>query len=203
MNVNSNRVSVLSPWPRAVVVVLGLCLSGVACATEWTLQELMGLMAQQRTGRATFVEKKTMALLDKPLESTGELSFDAPDRLEKRTLKPRQESMLLEGDKLTVSLQGKRPMNLRLQDHPAVAATVESIRGTLAGDLAALEKNYAVEFSGPAGKWQLQLTPVHEAVAKIVRTITIVGAHGTVKTIRFEQADGDRMEMIISKASNP
>ena len=203
MNVNSARVSLLLPWLRALVGLCALCLAGAACATEWTLQDLMGLMAQQRTGKATFVEKKTMALLDKPLESSGELSFDAPDRLEKRTLKPRQESMVLEGDKLTVNLQGKRPMNLRLQDHPAVAATVESIRGTLAGDLAVLEKNYAVEFSGLPGKWQLQLTPVHDDVAKVVRAITITGSQASVKTIRFEQADGDRMEMTISKVGSP
>lgn len=200
MNVNNNCVSL---WARALVVLCGLCLTDAACAAEWTLQELMGVMSQQRSGRATFVEKKTMALLEKPLESSGELSFDAPDRLEKRTIKPRQESMVLEGDMLTVSLQGRRPVNLRLQDHPAVAATVESIRGTLAGDLAALEKNYAVEFSGQAGKWQLQLTPVHEAVAKIVRTIIIAGAYANVRSIRFEQADGDRTEMIVSKLSSP
>lgn len=203
MNVNSLRVSVAWPWGHALIVLFGLCLAGTACAADWTLQELMRLMAQQRSGKAIFVEKKTMALLEKPLESSGELSFDAPDRLEKRTLIPRQESMVLEGDKLTVTLQGKRPMNLRLQDYPAAAVTVESIRGTLAGDLAALEKNYAVEFSGHAGKWQLQLTPVHDDVAKFLRTVTIAGSQANVRTIRFEQVDGDRMEMTISKVSNP
>jgi hypothetical protein len=38
------------------------------------------------------------------LESSGELSFDAPDRLEKRTIKPRPDALLLDGDKLTVTM---------------------------------------------------------------------------------------------------
>ena len=41
-----------------------------------------------KSGKATFVEKKYLAMLDQPLESSGELSFTA-DRLEKRTVKAR------------------------------------------------------------------------------------------------------------------
>jgi hypothetical protein len=159
----------------------------------------MHLLAQKKTGKATFVEKKYMGILDKPLESSGELAFEAPDRLEKRTLKPRPEAMLLEGDKLTLTLYDKRPLNLRLQDHPEVAALVESIRGTLSGDQAALEKNYAINFTGVQGKWQMTLTPVQKAVAKVVRQIHIGGADANIKTITFEQVDGDRFEMTISK----
>jgi outer membrane lipoprotein-sorting protein len=179
----------------------------VMCASsyagDWVLPDLMHLMAQQKSGRASFTEKKYLGILDKPLESSGELSFDAPDRLEKRTLKPRPETMLLDGDKLTVTLHEKQPLNLRLQDHPEVAAVVESIRGTLCGDKVALEKNYAIDFTGAQGKWQLTLTPVQKAVAKVVRQIRIGGADANIKTITFDQADGDRFEMTISKVVTP
>lgn len=185
------------------VALAGLFISAAAHAAEWTLPDLMNLLAQQKSGKASFVEKKYISFIDKPLESSGELSFEAPDRLEKRTLKPRLESMLLEGDKLTVSMFEKRPLNLRLQDHPEVAAMVESIRGTLSGDLTALEKNYAVEFSGVPGKWQLTLTPVNKAVAKVVRKVQLGGADANIKTISFEQTDGDRLEMTISRVVTP
>ena len=36
-----------------------------------------------------------MAMLKEPLHSSGELLYEAPDRLEKRTLKPRPEVLLL------------------------------------------------------------------------------------------------------------
>lgn len=187
--------------------LLTLCIGMVMCASgyagDWTLPDLMHLLVQQKSGKASFTEKKYLGILDKPLESSGELSFDAPGRLEKRTLKPRPEAMMLDGDKLTVTLHEKRPLNLRLQDHPEVAALVESIRGTLSGDQAALEKNYAIDLTGVQGKWQLTLTPVQKALTKIVRQVQIGGADANIRTITFDQADGDRVEMTISKVVAP
>jgi outer membrane lipoprotein-sorting protein len=186
------------PW---FAVCLGMVMCINSYAGDWALPDLMRSLAQQKSSKASFTEKKYLGILDKPLESSGELSFDAPGRLEKRTLKPRPEAMLLDGDKLTVTLHEKRPLNLRLQDHPEVATLVESIRGTLSGDQAALEKNYAIDLTGVQGKWQLTLTPVQKAVAKVVRQVHIGGADANIKTITFDQADGDRVEMTISKVA--
>ena len=198
--------SVDRAWPswfrrlRLCATFIGLFLCAHSYAADWAMPDLMHSLAQKKQGKASFTEKKYISILDKPLESSGELSFEAPHRLEKRTLKPRPESMLLDGDKLTVTLYEKQPLYLRLQDRPEVAALVESIRGTLSGDQATLEKNYAIEFSGVQGKWQLTLTPVPKALTKVVRQIHIGGADANIKTIAFDQADGDRIEMTISTA---
>jgi outer membrane lipoprotein-sorting protein len=189
--------------PPLFAAFIGMVLCASSYAGNWALPDLMHLLAQKKSGKASFVEKKYMGILDKPLESSGELSFEAPDRLEKRTLKPRPETMQLDGDKLTLILSEKRPLNRRLQDHPEVAALVESIRGTLSGDQVALEKNYAIDFTGVQSKWQLTLTPVQKAVAKVVRQVHIGGADANIKTIIFDQADGDRVEMTISKVVAP
>lgn len=189
--------------PQLFALYIGMVMCASSYAGDWALPDLMHLLAQQKSGKASFIEKKYIGILDKPLESSGELSFDAPDRLEKRTVKPRPETMLLDGDKLTVTLHEKRPLNVRLQDHPEVAALIESIRGTLSGDQAALEKNYAIDLTGVQGKWQLTLTPVQKAVAKVVRQVHIGGADANIKAITVDQADGDRSEMTISKVVAP
>jgi outer membrane lipoprotein-sorting protein len=190
--------------PRQLFTVFTGIFLCVSChAGDWALADLMQLLAQQKSGKASFVEKKYIGILDKPLESSGELSFDAPDRLEKRTLKPRAEAMLLDGDKLTVTMHERRPINLRLQDHPDIATLVESIRGTLSGDKAALEKNYTIDFTGVQSKWQLTLAPVQKEVAKVVRQIRIGGADANIKLITFDQVDGDRFVMTISKVVAP
>jgi len=49
----------------------------------------MQLLAQSRSAHASFVETKSIAMLDKPVISSGELFYTAPDHLEKRTLNPR------------------------------------------------------------------------------------------------------------------
>jgi hypothetical protein len=188
---------------KLLIAIIGMRLCASSYSADWTLPDLMHSLAQNRSGKANFVEKKYIGILDKPMESSGELSFDAPDRLEKRTLKPNPETMLLDGDKLTITLHEKRPLYLRLQDHPEVAALVDSIRGTLSGDQAALAKNFTIEFAGVQSKWQLTLTPMQKAVAKVVSQIRIGGADANLKTIIFDQIDGDHSEMTISKVVSP
>ena len=168
-------------------------------ADDWQVSDLMQLLGESKSGKALFVEKKYISIIDKPIESSGELSFTAPDRLEKHTLKPKAETLLLEGDKLTVDQPGKRHLTVDLQERPEVAAFVESIRGTLSGDRSALEKFYTLELTGTAEEWKLVLIPRLEQMLKVISRIQIGGTHADVKKIDFYQGDGDRSEMTIKK----
>jgi hypothetical protein len=165
---------------------------------DWQLTELMKLLATQKSSQATFVEKKYIGIVDKPLESSGELAFTAPDRLEKRTLKPKPESLVLDGDQLIIEGADGHRHSLSLQDHPEVAAFVESIRGTLAGDSMALEKFYSTKLTGTVEKWQLVLVPTRPHMRDVITRVRIGGSYANVKLIEFEQADGDRSEMVVS-----
>ncbi|MDR2839177.1 MAG: outer membrane lipoprotein carrier protein LolA [Azonexus sp.] len=178
----------------AALIFLPLC----AWADDWQPTQLMQLLAQKKSGRATFVEKKTIAMLDQPLVSSGNLAFTAPDKLEKITLTPRRESLALDGNMLTIERQGKRPMTVRVEEYPEAAAFIEGIRGTLAGDLSALEKFYTLTLTGAAGKWRLKLIPKEEKMSSIFSSIEIAGVNAEVKTITLEQRDGDRSEMLIT-----
>lgn len=187
------------PSPRALAGIVLSLAAGIALAGDLSVSELMRIIGQTKEGKANFVEKKYIGMVDKPLVSSGELAFTAPDRLEKRTLKPVTESLVLEGDSLTIEQADKRRFKVSLREHPEVAAFVESIRGTLAGDRQALESAYTLELSGVLDKWQLVLVPTQAQMSKLITRIRIGGVHGDVKTITFEQADGDRSEMAITK----
>ena len=184
---------------QAIVGAILTFAFSVAGADAWQLPELMQLLAQSKAGKATFVEKKYIGIIDKPIESSGELAFTAPDKLEKRTLKPKPESLVLEGDSLTVDQPGKHRFTVRLQEHPEISAFIESIRGTLAGDRLALEKFYTLELTGSAEEWQLVLIPTQARMTDIISRIRIGGSRADVKTIYFDQGDGDRSEMFITK----
>ena len=182
-----------------IAAALLLCAAMLsAAAQDVSLTELMSLLSQRQSSRATFVEKKFFKLLDKPVESSGELEYIAPDRVKKQTLTPKPELMLLEGDKLTLENAKKRRRTVDLNDHPEVATFVTSIRATLSGDRAALENYYTVSVSGPLEQWQLLLVPRQEQLLKVIKQIRISGAQARVARIEFEQADGDRSEMIIA-----
>jgi len=93
------------------------------------LDELMSLLARRQHGHVTFVEEHFLAVLDKPVESSGELLYDAPDHLEKRTLKPKPETLVLEHGVITAH-RGKRTYVLNLSDYPQIVPLIDSIRAT-------------------------------------------------------------------------
>jgi hypothetical protein len=155
------------------------------------LTTLMGLLAQRKHGHVTYVEEHDIATLDKPLQSAGELLFDAPDHLEKRTLRPRPETLILDHGTMTAQ-RGRHTYVLRLQDYPQIVPLLDSIRATLAGDLPALERVFTVELSGSIDDWRLSLSPREASVTKTIQQIKIAGARAAIHTIEIRQADGDR-----------
>jgi len=168
-------------------------------AADWQLTTLMQQLALNKKGHASFVEKKYIGIIDKPIESSGELFFTAPDKLEKRTLKPRAESLVLDAQRLLIERPGKARLTLNLQDYPEAAAFVESIRGTLAGDKSALEKVYRLTLNGTPEKWQLILLPKYSRMSDLVSRISVTGSQGEVTRIDFDLPDGDRSEMYVTK----
>lgn len=172
--------------------------SGFTHAAEWDLGQLTASLAQTGPSKARFVEKKYISTLDRPVESSGELSYSPPDRLEKRTLKPKPESMRLERNMLTLE-RGKHKFAIDLDDSPEFATLIESIRATLAGDRRSLELNYVVKLSGTRAGWKLQLTPSNFEARQKVEHITLGGSEGVVREVEVLQADGDRSVMTIEK----
>jgi outer membrane lipoprotein-sorting protein len=177
-------------------IALLLLMAVALPAAAWDLDALMDDLARHKGGRARFVEKKSIALLDKPVVSSGELLFVPPARLEKRTLQPKPESLVLDGDRLSIE-RGKQKFSLRLSEQPEALAFVDSLRGTLTGDKAALEKSYKLSFSGNENRWTLDLLPDDQRIAAFVVRITFGGSHHRVEWIRYLQADGDSSVMTI------
>lgn len=188
---------------RSASAALALAWALAASAAEpWTLERLLAGFAAQRTARASFVEKKTVSVLDRPLVSSGELRFEAPDRLEKRTLRPRPERLLLEGDTLSLERSGKQ-LRLDLRSFPEVAAFVESIRGTLAGDREALERVYRLRLEGDATSWVLTLVPREPGMAALVERVRIAGRRADVTVVEILQANGDGTLMSVQRLGGP
>lgn len=202
----SIQPSRLATWRRRAVawLSLGLMLSilSPSAFAAWDLQQLMDTLAQNKSGRTTFVEKKYIAILDKPVESSGELVYTAPDGLEKRTLKPKPESMVIRGEELFIE-RGQQKHRLQLQAYPELAAFIDSIRGTLAGDRKALERSYRLSLEGTEQRWTMRLLPLNEKMAASIQRISITGTRELVKSIEITQADGDKSIMTIETSASP
>jgi hypothetical protein len=159
--------------------------------------QLFESLAKQKVTRAAFQEKKFLALLDKPVESSGELVFTPPGRLEKRTLAPKAESVVVDNDLVTLERGGKR-QSLSLSENPAIAVLIESIRATLAGDLTLLTRTYSTRLEGGPERWKLILRPLDPGFGVLVTRVEIGGTQAQVRSVEIFQADGDRSLMTLS-----
>ena len=180
--------------PRAALLVAGIALSAPAWALD--MGQLMQNMGQhkERTGR--FVETRHMKVLDKPLRSTGEVRYVAPQLFEKKTIEPAAELLRVDGDALRVERGGKT-YNVRLSSQPQAAAFVDVIVGLLTGDAGKLERSYDYELKGTAKKWTLAMVPRDAKMKSIISKVIASGDREQVRTIEYQQTDGDRSVMVI------
>ena len=175
----------------STLALAAACAAAAQAAAAPAFDEVLQLLGLRRHGHVAFTEVQQLAMLERPLQSSGELLYDAPDRLEKRTLKPRAQTLVLEHGVLTAR-RGQRTYVMELREHPQVAPFVESIRATLAGDRAALERFFRIQFDGTLAHWTLLLVPVDTTLAGAVKDIRIEGERDAVRTVEIRQSDGDR-----------
>ncbi|CAA2104784.1 LolA-related protein [Variovorax paradoxus] len=180
---------------KALVLALALC--AVPAWAAFDLPELMGLLAKQKSGEARFTEQRFVHGLEGPLDASGTLSFDAPDKLVRRTLSPRIETMAVEGNTLTLS-RGGRNRTLALDSMPELLGLVEAMRGTLTGDGATLQRYFKTTVTGSTAKWTLDLVPLDSRLAAQVRSMRISGRSSEVLGLEMEFVGGDRSSMNIT-----
>ena len=172
-------------------------------AADWDVERLMQALGEIKSSTARFVERKHVGILTAPLESSGTLVFIAASRLEKHTLAPRAESLVLEGEELTIEDRGRNQRRrLNLQDYPVARAFVESIRSTLAGDLPTLTRYYQVGLDGGRRRWRLTLKPSEPETRDVVREIRVSGEESSIRAIEILESNGDRSVMTIRR-DNP
>ncbi len=174
-----------------LVAQLALPADAADAADAFGIEQLMRSFARMKSSRADFVERKYLNSLDRPLDSSGELVYVAPSRLERRTIKPKPEDMVVDGNTLTIERGGKK-RTVSLSSYPEAAAFTDSIRSTLAGDLDALRRDYRVILDGTAALWQLTLLPSDPKLAALVSRVQLTGRGDRIEGIEILQADGNR-----------
>jgi outer membrane lipoprotein-sorting protein len=185
----------LRVWSTIAALLAIACLAGPAHAEDWTIDRLMSMLAQHRSGRAAFTETKYLSIAAQPIESSGELAFIAPDHLEKHTQRPKPEDIVVDGDSVTMT-RDNQTHTFSLESYPELGTLIGSIRATLTGNRHALEEAYKVAVTGNSDDWSLTLTPLDPRIQTISR-IALAGAGGELRSVAIQQADGDHSLMRI------
>ncbi len=174
-----------------------LCGAG-ARANDIDMPSLMRLFANGKHIKAEFAERKYIRILDTPVESSGELVFRAPARLEKRTRLPRPETLLIDGNKVSIE-RGSFKRALSLDEFADMASLVQSLTATFRGDQVSIEQYFSWKLSGPANRWQLVLTPKSSKLFVTLKEIRLAGENAYVHTVETTLTDGDRSLMTLGR----
>jgi hypothetical protein len=146
---------------------------------------------------ANFREEKRIALLADPLVSTGVVYYAPPRRFARQTSSPSVASLVLDGDKLTFSGAGSdAPQSMDLRGNAIASAFVDGFLGVIAGDRAALDRNFVLDFHAndaahPGDDWDVSLVPRSNDVKKILREVRFKGDGIVVNEMRVLETSGD------------
>ena len=163
---------------------------------QFSLEQLMALMAKHKEIHATFVEKKYIGGVKMPIESSGELKFIAPTTMIRNTLQPKPEIFQLADDTITLERKGKTH-SLQVEDYPELAIYFEGMRTLLSGNVDGMTSLYKVDFAGTPAEWELVLHPLEKGMT--LKALRLNGSQDYVQSVEVQMEDGDYSIMQISR----
>lgn len=154
------------------------------------LAELMNGMASTAGVVADFREQKQIALLEKPLSSSGRIYFVPPDRLARFTLEPEASALIIDGAKLRFR-QGDREA-FDLSGNPMARIFIDNFIVLFNGDLPKLQDLYHTDFDAEGDHWTLILQPRRSPLRGLVENIALRGGREGIREMVMQNRDGDR-----------
>jgi hypothetical protein len=149
--------------------------------------------------RCKFSEAKHVALLAKPLRSSGTIVFDRGRGLARITSAPKPSRAVLTARSLRLTTEQRTediPLD-KMRDLKAFALIFPSL---LRGDRAELERSFELGLYGDVkASWAVSLVPRAEALRKLVRQVVIVGRGDALVAFQVSEASGDTTDTELSE----
>lgn len=141
--------------------------------------------------RYKFSEQKRIALLARPLTSTGTIYFDRDRGIARLAETPRRQQVVLTKTSLRIKTD-KRSEEIPLDKSKDLRAFALIFPTLLRGERAALETSFDVGLYGKSGDWwALAFTPKTESLRALVRRVVVFGKAGEVVSLQVTEASGD------------
>ncbi len=144
--------------------------SSRGAAQSASLDGLFRRMAGIEALECHFREEKRIALLSAPIVTEGTIHYVRPGRMARRATSPSTQVLLIDGSSLRM-WDGSHEETIDLASQPVVRSFVDSILSLLAGDRAALERNYTLSLAPSGSELVLTLTPRAAPLDRFLRSI--------------------------------
>jgi len=167
-------------------------ISGVP-ARGAAIDPVFKLLALQRLG-CKFSEEKRVALLARPLKSTGTIYFERDKGIARTTLTPKVQHVVLTRTTLRITTD-KKSEEIPLDKSKDLKAFALIFPTLLRGDRAELEKSFTIGLHGSDKDWwALTFTPKTDSLKKLIKRVVVFGKKTEIVSLQIAEASGDTTE---------
>lgn len=152
-------------------------------------------IADAKVVRGRFVQRRHLAGLTRPLESTGTFVFARGTGIDWHTLQPFDSQFLLTGARITQRDEGGISLQIEAAEQPALAVVSRVFFSLFELDLEKLSQDFEIYGKGTGnGGWMLGLKPRTDALGGVFRQAIVRGAEA-VSRLTLEDGNGDASEI--------
>jgi hypothetical protein len=158
-------------------------------------------LGQSPVLRGSFVQRKLLKDIPKPLKSTGTFLISREQGIYWHTLTPFDSEFVLTPDSMVQLDGGKVAVRLSAAQQPGLRVVGDVFFSIFALDPGALASNFALfGLCAEHGAWQMGLRPKSSALGGVLSEVIISG-NTHVDQVQMWDAHGDRTEITLSSAS--
>lgn len=128
----------------------------------------------------------------------GQLEHRADGTLVRRVESPFHETTELRGENVVVEREGNRPRRFSLDRAPELRGMLASFGALLSGDVATLERHFAVAVHGEPQRWQIELMPRDARLRTRLAKIVVDGTADRPTCFTLTEPDGDSTTMALN-----
>jgi outer membrane lipoprotein carrier protein LolA len=141
--------------------------------------------------RCAFREDKHIALLARPLQSSGVIYFDRDRGIVRSTTAPHPEKAVLTRTALRIQ-KGDHVEDIPLDKSKDLQAFALILPTLLRGERGAIERSFDIALYGRADAWwALEFTPRSDSLRALVRRVVVSGRAGELAALQIAEASGD------------
>jgi hypothetical protein len=172
---------------------LGVCVAGSAAEPEM-LARIGAQIGQHAVVRAEFTQTRQMAVMKRPLVTSGRLVYARQQGVLWQIDQPYRMTYALGEERMAeIGADGAR-RERRLRDVPGLAQVSRVLRALFGADTAVLQEHFEITLRGDTAKWELELKPRQAQLAQVITALQVSGGR-FVEAIRMEEAGGDTTQI--------
>jgi hypothetical protein len=176
---------------RALLALAACCACAPLGAAEpATLAQIAAQMGQHAVVRADFTQTRQMAIMKRPLVSSGRVLYARGHGVLWQAEQPNRTSYALGEDRIDeIGPDGTR-RERGVREVPGLSQVSRVLRALFDADTAALQQHFELSLRGDASRWELDLKPRQPQLAQFLSSLQVSGGR-FVEAVRLDEASGD------------